>query len=179
MVLGPRLEETAPRVLLSSFPPPTPSSRPPHPFRHTPQTFRGPIGSSSEGHSGCVRMRPPHPFRHTPHTSRRPIGSSSGSPNGCVRMRPPRPFRHIPHTSCRPIGSSLSFVKPALRYSQLHMLGSFARIFFDWPWCARGSMAAGLCSARPVSSSWFAFSQAPAPMRSFQGAVCEMRRHLL
>eukprot|EP00959_Pyramimonas_sp_CCMP1952_P012912 273065-Pyramimonas_sp.AAC.1 len=48
-----------------------------HPFRHTPHTVRGPIGSSAEGPSGCVRMRHRHPTRHTPHTVRGPIGSST------------------------------------------------------------------------------------------------------
>eukprot|EP00959_Pyramimonas_sp_CCMP1952_P253100 5287281-Pyramimonas_sp.AAC.1 len=48
-------------------------------FRHTPHTFRGPIGNSTEGPRGCVRMR--HPlFRHTPHTLRGPMRSSTEGP---------------------------------------------------------------------------------------------------
>jgi hypothetical protein len=35
-------------------------------------TFRGHIGSSTEGQSAAVRMRPPLPIRHTPHTFRAP-----------------------------------------------------------------------------------------------------------
>eukprot|EP00959_Pyramimonas_sp_CCMP1952_P277228 5795816-Pyramimonas_sp.AAC.1 len=67
----------------------------PRPFRHTPHTFRGPVGSCTEGPSGCVGMAAPHPFRHT--------------------MAAPHPFRHTPHTFRRrgprtafrgPIGSS-------------------------------------------------------------------------
>ena len=56
--------------------------------QHTPHTFRGPIGSSTEGPRDCVRMRPPHIFRHTPHAFRGPIGSSTEGPSGCVRMHP-------------------------------------------------------------------------------------------
>eukprot|EP00959_Pyramimonas_sp_CCMP1952_P226844 4742814-Pyramimonas_sp.AAC.1 len=38
----------------------------PHrPSRHTPHTFRGPTGSSTEGSKGKVRMTPPNPSRHT------------------------------------------------------------------------------------------------------------------
>ena len=66
-----------------------------HLFRRTSHTFRGPIGSSTEGPSGRVRMPPHHPFRHTPHTFRGPIGSSTEGPSGCVRMRPPHPFRPL------------------------------------------------------------------------------------
>ena len=46
-------------------------------FRHTPHTFRGPTGSSTEGPSGTARMRHARPFRLTPHMFRGPIGSST------------------------------------------------------------------------------------------------------
>eukprot|EP00959_Pyramimonas_sp_CCMP1952_P214535 4489858-Pyramimonas_sp.AAC.1 len=51
--------------------------RPPHPFWHTPHTFRGPTGSPTEGPNASVRMRPPHPFWYSPYTFGSPIGSSS------------------------------------------------------------------------------------------------------
>eukprot|EP00959_Pyramimonas_sp_CCMP1952_P135931 2843775-Pyramimonas_sp.AAC.1 len=47
----------------------------PRPCRHTPRTFLGPIGSSTEGSSCAVRMAVPHPIWHAPHTFRGPIGS--------------------------------------------------------------------------------------------------------
>eukprot|EP00959_Pyramimonas_sp_CCMP1952_P370018 7749616-Pyramimonas_sp.AAC.1 len=55
----------------------------PLPFRRTPHTFRGPIGSSTNGPSGCVRMRAPRPFRNSPCG---PIGSPTEGPRGKVRM---------------------------------------------------------------------------------------------
>ena len=56
------------------------------------QTFCGPIGISTEGLSGCVRMAAPHPCRHTPHEDRGPIGSSTEGPSGKVRMAAPPHF---------------------------------------------------------------------------------------
>eukprot|EP00959_Pyramimonas_sp_CCMP1952_P096738 2022092-Pyramimonas_sp.AAC.1 len=58
-------------------------------------------------------MAAPHPFRHTPHTLRGSIGSSTEASSGCVGMAAPRRRR-----------CSL------LQYSQLHMVGSFAKLFF-------------------------------------------------
>eukprot|EP00959_Pyramimonas_sp_CCMP1952_P233891 4887561-Pyramimonas_sp.AAC.1 len=55
---------------------------PPHPCWHTPRKLRGPIGSCTEGPSGCVRMAPPRPFRHTPHTFRDPMVNSTEHPSG-------------------------------------------------------------------------------------------------
>eukprot|EP00959_Pyramimonas_sp_CCMP1952_P257723 5385408-Pyramimonas_sp.AAC.1 len=43
-------------------------------------------------------------------------------------MAAPHPFRHTFHTFRGPLGSSLSFAQPALRHSQLHIVGSIARI---------------------------------------------------
>eukprot|EP00959_Pyramimonas_sp_CCMP1952_P302863 6336589-Pyramimonas_sp.AAC.1 len=62
-------------------------------------------------------MAAPHQFRHSPHTVRGPIGGSTEGPSGCVRMPAPHPFRHTSHTFRGSLGSSLSFVQPALRYS--------------------------------------------------------------
>eukprot|EP00959_Pyramimonas_sp_CCMP1952_P398220 8343347-Pyramimonas_sp.AAC.1 len=42
-------------------------------------TFRGPIGSSTEGPSGGVHMRPRHRFQRTPRTFRGPTGGSTES----------------------------------------------------------------------------------------------------
>ena len=51
--------------------------RPPRPFRRTPCTFRGPIGSSTECLSGCAcpHDAPPHTYFGTPrtHTFRGPV----------------------------------------------------------------------------------------------------------
>ena len=58
-------------------------------FRHTPQTARGTIVTSTEGPSGRVRMRYPPLFRHIPHTVRGPMGTSTEGPSGRVRMRYP------------------------------------------------------------------------------------------
>eukprot|EP00959_Pyramimonas_sp_CCMP1952_P310271 6493605-Pyramimonas_sp.AAC.1 len=44
-----------------------------HPLRHTPQTVRGPIGSSTETPNGRGCMRHRRPLRHTPHTARHAI----------------------------------------------------------------------------------------------------------
>eukprot|EP00959_Pyramimonas_sp_CCMP1952_P317628 6647758-Pyramimonas_sp.AAC.1 len=55
-------------------------------FRHTPHTFRDPIGSPTEGPSGVVPVRPRHLFWHTPHTARGPAGSSTEGPSGDVPM---------------------------------------------------------------------------------------------
>eukprot|EP00959_Pyramimonas_sp_CCMP1952_P255293 5332263-Pyramimonas_sp.AAC.1 len=64
--------------------------RPPHQFRHTPRAVRCPIGSSTEGPIGRVRMAaPPHfgtPLGLWPH---RPIGCSTEGPGGRVRMAAP------------------------------------------------------------------------------------------
>eukprot|EP00959_Pyramimonas_sp_CCMP1952_P298641 6246569-Pyramimonas_sp.AAC.1 len=61
--------------------------------RHIPHTFRGPIGSSTEGFRGrSVRMWASRPFRHAPHAHRGPIVSSAEGPDGTVHMRPPIPY---------------------------------------------------------------------------------------
>eukprot|EP00959_Pyramimonas_sp_CCMP1952_P388857 8147438-Pyramimonas_sp.AAC.1 len=50
-----------------------------------------PHRSSAEGLRGTVRMRPRHPCRHSPHTFRCPIGNSTEGPRSAVRMRLPHP----------------------------------------------------------------------------------------
>eukprot|EP00959_Pyramimonas_sp_CCMP1952_P252575 5277138-Pyramimonas_sp.AAC.1 len=51
-----------------------------------PQTLRDPIGSATEGPSGCARMC------HTPHTFRGPVGNFTEGPSCCTHMRPTHPF---------------------------------------------------------------------------------------
>ena len=97
------------------------------PFRHTPHTVRGPTGSSTEGASGRVYMRPRNSCRHTRHTVRGPIGSSTEGLSG--RHCGPAQFWRTPHTVRGHIENSLCLVPSALRYSHLHMVGSFARIY--------------------------------------------------
>ena len=70
-----------------------------HPIRHTPHTFRGPIGSSTEGPSAAARMRPAHPIRHAPHKFRGPIGSSTEGPSAAARMRHTPNSAHPSHVS--------------------------------------------------------------------------------
>ena len=65
----------------------------------TPHTFLDPIGSSTEGPSGKVRMAAPRPFRHTPRTVRGPTGSSTESPSGGVHVRPATIPAHHSHVS--------------------------------------------------------------------------------
>ena len=74
----------------------------------THHTFRGPIGSSTEGPNATARMRPPYPFRHILHTFRGPIGSSTEGRSATARMRPPHPLRHTPALT------SLRLVRPAI-----------------------------------------------------------------
>eukprot|EP00959_Pyramimonas_sp_CCMP1952_P314692 6587634-Pyramimonas_sp.AAC.1 len=61
------------------------------PFRHTPHTFRGSIGSSTESPNGCVGMRFHPPFWHTPRAFRGPIGGPTKGPSDTARLRPPPP----------------------------------------------------------------------------------------
>ena len=75
-------------------------------FSAHPSRVSRPHRSSAEGPSGAVRMRPRHSFRHTPHTFRGPIGSSAEGPSGRVRMPSSRQFRHTPHALRAPIRSS-------------------------------------------------------------------------
>eukprot|EP00959_Pyramimonas_sp_CCMP1952_P343109 7187637-Pyramimonas_sp.AAC.1 len=51
--------------------------RSPHLFRYNSPALRGNTGNSTDGPSGYFRMRPPGKCLHTPHTFRGPIGSSS------------------------------------------------------------------------------------------------------
>ena len=130
----------------------------PPPLRHTPHTFRGPIGSSTEGPMAAVRMRPAHPFRHTPHTFRGPIGSSTEGTSGKVRMRSPPHFctpneprghpcfrtpSHIlwPHKERHRRPPSPAKPSPdqpipeegrTQHYSHLNMVGFFARLIFSY-----------------------------------------------
>ena len=59
------------------------SHAPTAPISSHPHTVRGPIGSSTEGANGKVRMRPARPFRHTPHCTHahyaKPMITSSSS----------------------------------------------------------------------------------------------------
>eukprot|EP00959_Pyramimonas_sp_CCMP1952_P112290 2347855-Pyramimonas_sp.AAC.1 len=43
--------------------------RPRRAFRHTPYTFRGPLGSATKGSCGSVSMRPRHTSAHPLHVS--------------------------------------------------------------------------------------------------------------
>eukprot|EP00959_Pyramimonas_sp_CCMP1952_P239070 4996218-Pyramimonas_sp.AAC.1 len=61
----------------------------PHPFWHTPHTFRAPNGSSTEGPCGTVGMAYSHPIRHTPQTLHGSTGNSGAGPSGTVRMAAP------------------------------------------------------------------------------------------
>eukprot|EP00959_Pyramimonas_sp_CCMP1952_P208766 4366772-Pyramimonas_sp.AAC.1 len=76
------------------------------PFRHTPHTIRGPIGISTEGSSGRVRMSPPHSIRHTPHTVRSPIGSSTDGSSGKGSHDTTAPNSAHPSHVRGPMGSS-------------------------------------------------------------------------
>ena len=91
--------------------------RRPHPCRHPPHKFRGPIiGNSTEGPSGTAarRLRHPHQFRHTWHTFRCHIGSSTEGLNAnAARMRPPHIFRHT--SFCGPIGNPPKAPAPSHR----------------------------------------------------------------
>ena len=122
----------------------------PHPIRHTPHTFRGPVRSSTEGPSGRVRMAYPHPIRHTPHTFRGPTGSSTYGPSGAARIWATPTFRHTSHmfrgftgsSTEGPSGTARMRALPyrefhlrrysQLPHSQLHMFGFFARLIDDF-----------------------------------------------
>ena len=114
VVLGPRFEETVPRVSSPLPPPPPPSS------------------SSSSSNVGAMW--------HVPTGRGRGVDTSL---NGSNRMRPPPPHfatplaRFVAHRD-PPRSSALSkrqtlccppyFILPVSRYSQLRMVGPFARI---------------------------------------------------
>ena len=68
----------------------------------THRTFRDPIRSSTQGHSGKVRMVASRPFRHTPPTLRGSMGGFFEGPSGRVRMVASRPFRHTLTRSVAP-----------------------------------------------------------------------------
>eukprot|EP00959_Pyramimonas_sp_CCMP1952_P113413 2370204-Pyramimonas_sp.AAC.1 len=76
-------------------------------FRHTTGTLRGPIGNSTEGSRGAVRMRPRHSFRRTPHELRGPIGAPPKVPvaqSACVsavHFGPPLTRFVAPQELCR------------------------------------------------------------------------------
>ena len=66
--------------------------------------------------------------RRTPHTFRGPIVSSTEGPSGRVCMLALRPFWHTPHTCRAPVWDLHRSCYSQLRYSQLHMFGSSAKI---------------------------------------------------
>eukprot|EP00959_Pyramimonas_sp_CCMP1952_P420987 8818884-Pyramimonas_sp.AAC.1 len=63
---------------------------------HTPHTCRGPIGSSTKGLIGCVRIPPLSSLWHTRQTFRVAV-SSTGSSSGCDRMLAPLTLTHPSH----------------------------------------------------------------------------------
>ena len=62
------------------------------PLWHTPHTFGGPIGDSTEGPSACARMPPPCNFGTHLNTFHGRIRRSTGGPKGCSRKPTPRHF---------------------------------------------------------------------------------------
>ena len=62
---------------------------PPRPFRCTPHIGRGPRGSSTSRHSGCVHMQSSRPCRHTPPTDGAPHGAPPSAPAGGRTCSPP------------------------------------------------------------------------------------------
>eukprot|EP00959_Pyramimonas_sp_CCMP1952_P052313 1093707-Pyramimonas_sp.AAC.2 len=70
------------------------------------------MGISTDGPSGCARMAPPRPFWYTPHT-RLP------APTAPISMHPSRASSSHRELHRRRYSQ--------LRYSQLHLVGSFAR----------------------------------------------------
>ena len=102
------LPSLSPARVLPPLPPPALSPSPPSPpsRRRTPRTCRGPAGSSTEGLSGCVRMVP---------------RVHSGAP--LTTFHPPI-TTEPPRRRARSVASTPSW------YSELHMVGSFAKDFF-------------------------------------------------
>ena len=87
-----------------------------HPHLGAPLTrFVAPSGAPPKSPTAMFACAPDShisPFRRTPHTVRGPIRGSTEGPSDNVRMWCPSP----------------SSISPALRYSQLHMVGSFAKL---------------------------------------------------
>ena len=113
--------------------------RPAHPFRHIPHTFRGPIGSSTEGPRGAVHMRLLCPVQRyvAPYGAPPQVPASqlalfaprSGRPARVAGTPPGRPARVAGAPCCVPPSASLARRRSAQRQEPCPLSASQLTLF--------------------------------------------------